>query len=51
MRHDVIPDFYACLIQMAESHGGTFTITANGKPAYEVTVKAVERTTPQEDKQ
>lgn len=48
VRHDVTSDFYACLIQMAESNGGTFTITANGKPAYEVTVKAVERTTAQE---
>lgn len=42
VRHDVTADFYACLIQMADSHGGEFTITANGKPAYEVTVKKVE---------
>ena len=39
VRHDVTPDFYACLIQMAQSHGGTFMITADGNPAYEVTVR------------
>jgi len=39
VRHDVTADFYGCLIQLAESHGGTFEITANGEPAYEVTVR------------
>ncbi|MGK4923132.1 DUF7446 family protein [Bordetella hinzii] len=38
VRHDVTADFYACLIQLAESHGGAFTISADGKPAYDVTV-------------
>lgn len=41
VRHDVTADFYGCLIQMAESHGGEFTITANGEPAYVVTVQKV----------
>ncbi|MCR4158779.1 hypothetical protein NUK34_07930 [Kerstersia gyiorum] len=40
VRHDVTADFYACLIQMAESHSGEFTITANGRPAYDVIVRA-----------
>jgi len=42
LRHDVTADFYGCLIQMAESHGGTFTITVNGKPAYEVSVHDIQ---------
>lgn len=41
IRHDVTSAFYACLIQMADSHGGEFQINANGKPAYEVTVKKI----------
>lgn len=41
VRHDVTAGFYGVLIQMAESHGGTFTITANGKPAYEVSVRGL----------
>lgn len=40
VRHDVTADFYACLIQMAESYGGEFTITSNGQPAYDVVVRA-----------
>ncbi len=39
VRHDVTADFYGCLIQLADSHGGTFEITANGEPAYEVKVR------------
>lgn len=41
-RHDVTADFYGVLIQMADSHKGSFTITSNGQPAYEVTVRPVE---------
>ncbi|HBQ91066.1 MAG TPA: hypothetical protein DD803_16640 [Alcaligenes faecalis] len=40
IRHDVTADFYECLIRMAESHDGEFTITANGEPAYDVIVRA-----------
>lgn len=39
VRHDVTNTFYSCLIQMANSHGGEFQISENGKPAYEVTVR------------
>jgi len=40
-RHDVTPDFYTCLIQMAASHGGAFTITANGESTHEVVVRSL----------
>lgn len=43
VRHDVTADFYAVLIQLADSHGGDFTITANGQPAYEVIVRDLEK--------
>ncbi len=43
VRHDVTSDFYSCLIQLADSHGGEFTINADGKPAYTVTVTKAER--------
>jgi len=42
VRHDVTADFYGCLIQMADSHGGQFTINENGTPAYEVVVRRIE---------
>ena len=42
VRHDVTRDFYACLIQLAESHGGEFTISSNGVPAFEVSVKKMQ---------
>ena len=42
-RHDVTNDFYSCLIQLAESHGGEFVISASGAPAYEVSVKKVDK--------
>lgn len=41
VRHDVTNDFYAVLIQMAEIHGGEFSISVNGKPAFDVTVKGI----------
>lgn len=41
VRHDVTNDFYAVLIQMADSHGGEFIIRENGTPAFEISVKAV----------
>jgi len=40
-RHDVTSDFYAVLIQMAENHGGEFTISSNGEP--ECIVKLVKK--------
>lgn len=46
VRHDVTPDFYACLIQLAESHGGSFTISADGKPAYDVTIVKLDGSPP-----
>jgi hypothetical protein len=42
----VTNDFYACLIQLAESYGGEFVISENGAPAYEVFVKKQTRTQP-----
>jgi hypothetical protein len=42
VRHDVTADFYACLLQLAESHGGEFTISANGAPAFDVSVRKAE---------
>jgi hypothetical protein len=41
-RHDVTHDFYVVLIQLAESRDGSFVITVDGKPSYEVTVKKME---------
>jgi hypothetical protein len=46
VRHDVTGDFYACLIQMAESHDGEFVIHANGSPAFTVSVRKVEAAAP-----
>lgn len=42
VRHDVTTDFYGVLIQLADSHKGNFTITVDGQPAYEVTVRPIE---------
>lgn len=42
VRHDVTADFYGCLIQMADSHEGEFTINSDGKPAYRVMVEKIE---------
>jgi hypothetical protein len=37
VRHDVTNDFYACLIQLAQSHGGEFKITG-GNETWDVAV-------------
>lgn len=39
VRHDVTSDFYGCLVQFGEAHGGAFDITDSaGNPHYRVTV-------------
>jgi hypothetical protein len=42
VRHDVTSDFLSCIIQYAESYGGSFSINANGAPTYEVVVRRAE---------
>lgn len=37
VRHDVTNDFYSCLLQFAESHGGAFEIVG-ANDAWDVTV-------------
>lgn len=41
-RHDVTSSFHACVIQFADSHGGSYTINENGKPAFEVKVRKLD---------
>lgn len=41
-RHDVTSSFHACVIQLADAHGGSYTINENGKPAFEVTVRKLD---------